>query len=155
MRDATGPVWAWPAFAAAGATASSVGVPNRLREASAARAEDIDEIPLDVPTGRGRDEEVGNGAILGGQEPGTVLTVVVEESLGESQGRPLVAFAKSLCPRHPVGEHRSGPDDVVESSDGVERTLDPLQIVGLLEPLVVLPDRLVEGNGQLDAGPDQ
>ena len=104
---------------------------------------------------RGRDEEVGDGSILGGQEPRSVLAVAVEEPLGESQGRPLVAFAEALRPSHPVREHGGSMDDVVEIGDGVELTLDPVQVVGLLEPLVRLAGYTVERDGEVERRADQ
>lgn len=103
----------------------------------------------------GFDQEIGQPTVIGGEETAPVESVAVEKPACQEQGRAFVGFAEGLSPGDPVDEHSRCLHRIVNSLDGAQSSGEPLQVVGLLEPLVVLTDRLVEGDGQLDAGPDQ
>lgn len=69
--------------------------------------------------------------------------------------RPLVALAEALRPNYAVGEHGGCLHGIVHVIDGRKRSFDAFEIVGLVEPLVVLANGAVELHGERERGAPQ
>ena len=101
---------------------------------------------LDVEAGCRLDEEVGELAVIWREERCAVDIVPVQDPPGEEQPRPLVAFREALSPGQSTGQYRCRLDRVVHRFDGCDCPFDAVEIVRLIEPLVMLPHRAVDGD---------
>jgi hypothetical protein len=108
-----------------------------------------------VSTGSGLDQEIGEVSIIRRNDDAPVMPVPVQQLSGEKQGRSLVGFSEGLGSGDPVDQHSCGLHGILDGCDRAQGRTEPLQVVGLVEPLVILPHRLIDGDGQLEAGANQ
>ncbi len=82
--------------------------------------------------------------VVGRQQRSSVFAVSVEDPSAEEQRSPLVPLREPLRPSYPARERRSSDEGILDRRDGVERPLDSIQFVGLVEPLVMLSNGAVD-----------
>jgi len=115
----------------------------------------LDDGILDVEAGCRSHEKIPKNAIFSRKEPVTVEPVTVEHPLRQQQGCALVAFSKALRPGDPVREYGRGVDRVVDFVDGSKRPLNPVEVVWLIEPFLIVTNGTIEGDGNREGRPPQ
>ncbi|MEA2931885.1 MAG: hypothetical protein QOI56_670, partial [Actinomycetota bacterium] len=110
---------------------------------------------FDVEAGCRPHEKIPKGAIVPRNEPVAVEPVAVEHPLRQQQGCALVAFSKALRTGDPVRELGRGVDRVVDLVDGSKRPLNPVEIVWIIEPFLIVTNGAIEGDGNREGRPPQ
>ncbi|MEA2972916.1 MAG: hypothetical protein QOG82_1374 [Actinomycetota bacterium] len=80
----------------------------------------------------------------------TVELVAVEYPLRQQQRCALVSFSETLRPSNAERDYASSVDRIVDLIDCSKRPLNPVEIVGLIEPLVIFSNGAVECDGNRD-----
>ena len=120
-----------------------------------ATAQNFDHLRFYVDTGGGSHQERRELAVIGRQQSGTVFAVAVQDPLGEQETRPLVALAERLCLGYPISDDRRRGDRVVNAVYDVESPLQPVELVGLVKPLIVVAGETIERDSQFQGRPYQ
>jgi len=110
----------------------------------------LDDGVFDIKARRRLHEKIAEDTIVGGNDLLTVDPVAIEQPLREQQGCALVPLIQTLRPSNAVRENGSGVDRVIDLIDGSKRPLDPVEIVKLIEPLVIMTNGAVECDGNRD-----
>lgn len=83
------------------------------------------------------------------------MAILIEHRPGEEECRSLVALAEGLGAGYAESDDGSSDNGVIDLVEGPEYSFKPLEIVGLVEPLVVGPHGSIERNGQRKCRSDQ
>lgn len=98
---------------------------------------------------------VSYGSLVGRSvlpDPLKTLPISIEEPTGEKQRCSLVAFAKCRRSRNPKGQDRSRFHRIIYGLDRVEGGFQAIEIVGLLKPLIVVTDSLIQRHANATLG---
>jgi hypothetical protein len=90
-------------------------------------------------------------AIIRTEDLGAFKTIHVQNPSSEQDGGSLVALGKPLSAGHAISKNCSSFNGILEAINGGECLTDTFQIVGLLEPLVILSNSSIE----LDRNPER
>ena len=108
-----------------------------------------------ISASSGLDQEIGEVSVIRRDDDAPDMPVPIQHPSGEKQGCSLVCFTEGLGPGDPIDQYGGGLHGIINGRDRGQGRAEPFQVVRLVEPLLVLPNRLVEGHGQLEAGSDQ
>ncbi len=120
-----------------------------------APSEQVDDFRLDVSTGGGFDQQIGQLPVIRRQNPSAIDPVSVEQPASQQEARPFVPLGKALGPGNSIRQRCRGLHWLTHVANRRQRRLDPFQIVGIVEPLVCLACRAVDLDRQLQRGPVQ
>lgn len=117
--------------------------------------EQHDRVVLDVEARRRLHEDVGELAVMGWKDERAGDAVAVEEPARQQQRGALVSLSEPLRSGHTACQDRCRLDGILHALDGGKGTYDALEVVGFVEPLVVLSYGAVEGDGEFEGGTPQ
>src|SRR5712692_6480910 len=95
----------------------------------------VDQVGLDVESGRGLDEQSADLPVVRRDQDCTVEAITVQYPPRQEKGGALVAFREALGTSDPVGENCRSVHRILQRVDGSERALNAVEVVGLVEPL--------------------
>lgn len=130
----------------------AVGVLDR--PLSAAR-EEVDDGRLDVDVRRRVHQEVSERLVVDGNDRLPVDPVMVQKPPCQQEGCAFVALPEGLCACNTKGQLAGGSHRVDFVANGIYRSCETFEVIGLLEPLIAFPDGLVDPDCELDRGQPQ
>jgi hypothetical protein len=96
------------------------------------------------------DQQRTHLTIVRGQEGSTFQAVSVKNPAGHEQRCSLVPFSEGLRSGHPECQYGGSLDRILDPIDGCESTSDPVEFIGLVEPLVLSTHDVVYRHHEAD-----